>query len=209
MSRLAVEHGAINLSQGFPDFDCAPELIDAVTRYMREGNNQYAPMQGVPALREALAMKIERLYGHRYDPKTEITVTSGATEALFATLTAFVHPGDEVLLFQPAYDSYVPTIQLSGGIPKFVTMHPPDYAIDWDEARRALTPRTRVIVLNSPNNPTGMILTAADIRELERLLEHTDAVVISDEAYEHIVFDGAQHESMSRHPVLAERSVVI
>jgi len=209
MSRLAVEHGAINLSQGFPDFDCAPELIDAVTRYMREGNNQYAPMQGVPALREALAMKIERLYGHRYDPKTEITVTSGVTEALFATLTAFVHPGDEVLLFQPAYDSYVPTIQLSGGIPKFVTMHPPDYAIDWDEARRALTPRTRVIVLNSPNNPTGMILTAADIRELERLLEHTDAVVISDEAYEHIVFDGAQHESMSRHPVLAERSVVI
>jgi methionine aminotransferase len=209
MSRLAVEHGAINLSQGFPDFDCAPELVDAVTRYMREGNNQYAPMQGVPALREALAMKIERLYGHRYDPKTEITVTSGATEALFATLTAFVHPGDEVLLFQPAYDSYVPAIQLSGGTPKFVTMHPPDYAIDWDEARRALTARTRVIVLNSPNNPTGMILTASDIRELERLLEHTDAVVISDEAYEHIVFDGARHESMSRHPVLAERAVVI
>jgi methionine aminotransferase len=209
MSRLAIEHDAINLSQGFPDFDCSPELIDAVARYMREGHNQYAPMQGVRALREALAMKIERLYGHRYDPASEITVTSGATEALFATLTAFVHPGDEVLLFQPAYDSYVPAIRLSGGTPTFVTLRPPDYAIDWDAARRALTSRTKVIVINSPNNPTGMILTANDIRELERLLEHTDAIVVSDEAYEHIVFDGARHESMSRHPALAERSVVI
>jgi len=209
MSRLAAEHGAINLSQGFPDFDCAPELVEAVARYMREGHNQYAPMPGVPALRDALAMKIERLYGYRYDPQTEITITSGATEALFASLTAFVHPGDDVLLFQPAYDSYAPAIRLSGGTPTYVTMHPPDYAIDWDAARRALTPRTRVIVINSPNNPTGMIFTAADIRELERLLEHTDAIVISDEAYEHIVFDGARHESLSRHPVLAERSVVV
>ena len=209
MSRLALEHGAINLSQGFPDFNCAPELIDAVTRYMREGHNQYAPMPGVIPLREALAMKIERLYGHRYDPVTEITVTSGATEALFATLTALVHPGDEVLLFQPAYDSYAPAIQLSGGTPIFVTLHPPDYRIDWDAARRALTPRTRAIVLNSPHNPTGMILTADDMRELARLLEHTDAVVVSDEAYEHIVFDGARHESMSRYPAIAERAVVI
>ena len=209
MSRLAAEHSAINLSQGFPDFDCSPELVEAVARYMREGNNQYAPMQGVPALRDALATKIERLYGYRYDPKTDITITSGATEALFVALTAFVHPGDEVLLFQPAYDSYAPAVRLSGGTPTYVTMRPPDYAIDWDEARRALTPRTRVIVINSPNNPTGMILTAADVRELERLLEHTDAVLISDEAYEHIVFDGARHESMSRHPVLAQRSVVI
>ena len=209
MSRLAVEHSAINLSQGFPDFDCSPELVEAVARYMREGNNQYAPMQGVPALRDALATKIERLYGHRYDPTTDITITSGATEALFVALTAFVHPGDEVLLFQPAYDSYAPAIRLSGGTPKYVTMRPPDYAIDWDEARRALTPRTRVIVINSPNNPTGMILTAADVRELERLLEHTDAVLISDEAYEHIVFDGARHESMSRYPALAERAIVV
>jgi methionine aminotransferase len=209
MSRLALEYGAINLSQGFPDFNCAPELIDAVTRYMREGHNQYAPMPGTIPLREALAMKIERLYGHRYDPVTEITVTSGATEALFASLTALVHPGDEVLLFQPAYDSYVPAIQLSGGTPVFVTMRPPDYHIDWDAARRAVTPRTRAIVLNSPHNPTGMILTADDIRELQRLLEHTDAAVISDEAYEHIVFDGARHESMSRYPAIAERAIVI
>ena len=137
MSRLALEHGAINLSQGFPDFDCAPELVEAVARYMREGNNQYAPMPGVIALREALARKIELLYGRRYDPATEITITSGATEAIFDTLTALVHPGDEVLLFQPAYDSYVPAIQLSGGTPVFVTLRPPDYRIDWDAARRA------------------------------------------------------------------------
>jgi methionine aminotransferase len=209
MSRLALEHDAINLSQGFPDFNCAPELIDAVARYMREGHNQYAPMPGVIPLREALSTKIERLYGHRYDPVTEITITSGATEALFATLTALVHPGDEVLLFQPAYDSYVPAIQLSGGTPVFVTLHPPDHQIDWDAARRALTPRTRAIVLNSPHNPTGMILTGDDMRELARLLEQTDAILVSDEAYEHIVFDGARHESMSRYPEIAERAIVI
>jgi methionine aminotransferase len=209
MSRLALEHGAINLSQGFPDFDCAPELVEAVARYMREGNNQYAPMPGVIALREALARKIERLYGRRYDPATEITITSGATEAIFDTLTALVHPGDEVLLFQPAYDSYVPAIQLSGGTPVFVTLRPPDYRIDWDAARRALTPRTRAIVLNSPHNPTGMILTSDDMRELSHLLDQTDAIVVSDEAYEHIIFDGASHESMSRYPAIAERAIVI
>jgi methionine aminotransferase len=209
MSRLALEHGAINLSQGFPDFDCAPELVEAVARYMREGHNQYAPMPGVIALREALARKIERLYGRRYDPATEITITSGATEAIFDTLTALVHPGDEVLLFQPAYDSYVPAIQLSGGTPVFVTLRPPDYRIDWDAARRALTPRTRAIVLNSPHNPTGMILTGDDMRELSHLLDQTDAIVVSDEAYEHIIFDGARHESMSRYPAIAERAIVI
>jgi methionine aminotransferase len=209
MSRLALEHNAINLSQGFPDFDCAPELVETVARYMREGHNQYAPMPGVPALREALAFKIERLYGRRYDPGTEVTVTSGATEALFATLTALVHPGDEVLLFQPAYDSYVPAIQLSGGMPVFVTLRPPDYRIDWDMVRRVITPRTRVIVINSPHNPTGMILGSEDIRELARVLEQTDAVVVADEAYEHIVFDGARHESLSRYPAIAERAVVI
>jgi methionine aminotransferase len=209
MSRLALEHGAINLSQGFPDFDCAPELVEAVARYMREGNNQYAPMPGVIALREALARKIERLYGRRYDPATEITITSGATEAIFDTLTALVHPGDEVLLFRPAYDSYVPAIQLSGGTPVFVTLRPPDYRIDWDAARRALTPRTRAIVLNSPHNPTGMILTSDDMRELSHLLDQTDAIVVSDEAYEHIIFDGARHESMSRYPAIAERAIVI
>src|SRR5688572_30518868 len=175
MSRLSAEHGAINLSQGFPDYDCDPALVETVAHYMREGHNQYAPMPGVPALREALAMKIERLYGRRYDPATEIAITTGATEGLFAALTALVHPGDEVLLFQPAYDSYVPAVQLSGGIPKFVTLRYPRYEIDWDDVRRAITSRTRVIVMNSPHNPTGMIWRQEDVTELGRVLKRTDA----------------------------------
>src|SRR5688572_8680316 len=209
MSRLAEEHGAINLGQGFPDFHCAPELVDTVTRHMRDGHNQYAPMLGVYALREALAKKIELLYGRRYDPATEITVTSGATEALYSTLTALVRSGDEVVLFQPAYDSYAPAIQLSGGIPRFVTLRRPDYRVDWDEVRRVVSSRTRVIMVNAPHNPTGTVLDRNDLRELGRVLEGTDAVVVSDEVYEHIVFDGAQHESVARYPDLADRAVVI
>jgi methionine aminotransferase len=209
MSRLAAEHGAINLSQGFPDYDCDPELVETVARFMREGHNQYAPMPGVPALREALAMKIEGLYGRRYDPATEIGVTTGATEGLFAALTALVHPGDEVLLFQPAYDSYTPAVTLSGGIPRYVTLRYPGYRIDWDEVRRTVSDRTRVIVVNSPHNPTGMIWTRDDVLELGRVLERTDAVVVSDEVYEHIVYDGAIHESLARYPDIAERAVVI
>jgi methionine aminotransferase len=209
MTRLANEHRAINLSQGFPDFDCAPELVETVARCMREGHNQYAPMPGVGALRSALASKIERLYGRRYDPDTEITITSGATEGLFSTLSALVRPGDEVVLFQPCYDSYVPVVQLNGGTPVFVTLRFPDYRIDWDEVRRAITPRTRLLLLNSPHNPTGMVLGAGDLRELKRLLEGTDALVVSDEVYEHIVFDGARHESVARDPDLAARAVVI
>jgi methionine aminotransferase len=209
MTRLANEHQAINLSQGFPDFDCAPELVDMVARYMREGHNQYAPMPGVAALRSALAMKIERLYGARYDPESEITITSGATAAIFSTLSALVHPGDEVVLFQPCYDSYVPVVQLNGGIPKFVTLRFPEYRIDWDEVRRAIKPRTRLLLINSPHNPTGMVLTPDDVRELKRVLEGTDALVVSDEVYEHIVFDGARHESIARDPDVAARAVVI
>lgn len=209
MSRLAIEHGAINLSQGFPDYNTAPELVDLVARAMRDGHNQYAPMAGVPALREALSDKIATLYGRRYDPESEITITGGATEALYSTLTAFVHPGDEVILFQPAYDLYAPVVRMNGGVPVFVTMHPPDYAIDWDTVRRAVSPRTRAIVVNSPHNPTGMMLGLDDVRALAEVLDHTDAIVIADEAYEHIVFDGARHESLSRHPALADRAVVI
>jgi len=209
MTRLANEHGAINLSQGFPDFHCEPQLLARVARYMWAGHNQYAPMPGQPALREALALKYERLYGHRYDPVSQIAITTGATEGLFASLTALVNPGDEVVLFQPAYDSYMPAIQLSGGIPRFVTLRGPDYRIDWDEVRRTVSPRTRVIVINSPHNPTGMIWTADDVRELEAVLQHTDAFVIADEVYEHIVFDGARHESLARYPAIAERAVVI
>jgi methionine transaminase len=209
MTRLANEHGAINLSQGFPDFDCAPELVDTVARYMREGHNQYAPMPGVARLRAALSTKIERLYGRLYDPDDEITITSGATAAIFSTLSAFVRPGDEVILFQPCYDSYVPVVQLNGGTPVFVTLRFPDYRIDWDEVRRAITPRTRLLLLNSPHNPTGMVLDAHDIRELKRLLEGTDALVVSDEVYEHIIFDGRRHESVARDADLASRAIVI
>jgi methionine aminotransferase len=209
MTRLANELGAINLSQGFPDFDCEPALVDAVTHYMRAGHNQYAPMPGVLALREALATKIERLYGRRYDPATEITITTGATEAIFAALTALVHPGDEVVLFQPVYDSYVPAVELSGGRPVFITLRAPEFRIDWDAVRRAVTSRTRVIVLNSPHNPTGMIWSQDDFAQLERVLQHTDAVIVSDEVYEHILFDGARHESVARYPALAERAMVI
>lgn len=209
MSRMADEHGAINLGQGFPDFNCAPELMEAVARAMRDGHNQYAPMLGVYALREALARKIERLYGRRYDPAAEICVTSGATEGLFSTLTALVRPGDEVILFQPAYDSYTPAVQLSGGTPVYVTLRRPDYRVDWDEVRRALTPRTRVVVVNSPHNPTGMTLDRDDMRELARVLQSTDAYVVSDEVYEHLVYDGAPHESMARYPEIAERAIVI
>jgi len=209
MTRLANEHGAINLSQGFPDFDCAPELVETVARYMREGHNQYAPMPGVLGLREALSVKIEQLYGRRYDPVTELTITTGATEGLFAALCAFVHPGDEVLLFQPAYDSYTPAVILSGGIPRYVTLRYPDYRIDWDEVRRTISPKTRVIVLNTPHNPTGMIWTRDDMTELRSVLQTTHAVVISDEVYEHITFDGARHESLARYPDIADRAVVI
>ncbi|WP_437577050.1 methionine aminotransferase [Sorangium sp. So ce887] len=209
MSRLANEHGAINLSQGFPDFDCAPELCEAVARHMRAGHNQYAPMQGVLALREALALKIERLYGRRYDPATEITITSGATEGIFSTITAFVRPGDEVILFQPCYDSYAPAVQLNGGTPVFVTLRFPEYRVDWDEVRRALTPRTRLLLINSPHNPTGTALSADDMRELARVVDGRDVIVVSDEVYEHILFDGRRHESLARYPELSDRSVVI
>ena len=209
MSRLAEEHGAINLGQGFPDFNCDPELVETVSRYMRDGHNQYAPMLGVFPLREALARKIELLYGRRYDPATEIGITAGATRHSSVTLTALVRPGDEVVLFQPAYDSYAPAVQLSGGIPIFVTLRRPDYRVDWDEVRSAISPRTRVIVVNTPHNPTGTMFDRDDIERLAELLQITGAFVVSDEVYEHIVFDGARHESIARHPEIAARAVVI
>ena len=209
MSQLAGEHGAINLSQGFPDFDCAPELVALVREWLGRGQNQYAPMAGVLALRQALARTIERQYGARYDPDREITVTAGATEAIFSAITAFVHPGDEVLIVEPCYDSYVPAVTLAGGVPVFVTLRYPDYAIDWDEFRRAFTPKTRVVLLNSPHNPTGMILGEQDLRQLASILDGTKAVVVSDEVYEHLVFDGRRHESVARIPALAARSAVV
>ena len=209
MSRLAAEAGAINLSQGFPDFDCDPEIVDAVARHMRAGRNQYAPMQGILPLREAISAKYEHFHGRRYDPETEVTVTSGGTEAIFNAVNAVLHPGDEAIVMEPCYDSYVPAIELSGGVAVVVPLTRPDYAVDWDAVRAAATPRTRLMILNSPNNPTGAVLTASDIRELSAFVAGTRIVIVSDEVYEHIIFDGAQHESMARHAELAARSFII
>jgi methionine aminotransferase len=209
MSRLAAELGAINLSQGFPDFDCDPALVDAVARHMREGRNQYAPMQGVAPLREAIAAKYEAFHTRRYDPETEVTVTSGGTEAIFDAVAAVVRPGDEVIVFEPCYDSYVPAIQLSGGVPVVLSLRFPEYSIDWPAVRRAVGPRTRMMMVNTPHNPTGAVLTAADIEELTAIVDGTPILILSDEVYEHIIFDGLQHESMARHDALASRSFIV
>jgi methionine aminotransferase len=209
MTRLANEHGAINLSQGFPDFDCDPMLIEAVAEAMRAGHNQYAPMPGVLALREAIAAKVEHCYGARFDPAAEIQVTSGATAGLYAALTAFVQAGDEVVLFEPCYDSYVPVIRLSGGTPVFASLRYPDYAVDWDEVKRAITPRTKVMLINTPHNPTGVTWTSDDMRRLAALVDGTEIVLIADEVYEHIIFDGRRHESLLRYPELRQRACVI
>jgi methionine transaminase len=209
MSSLAAEVGAINLSQGFPDFDCDPSLVDAVVRHMRAGLNQYPPMQGVLALRRAIADVHAELYGRIYDPETEVTVTSGATEAIFDAVTALVHPGDEVIVLEPCYDSYLPAIELNGATPVVVPLRLPDYRIDWDAVRDAVSARTRLLMINSPHNPTGSIITAGDIEALTSIVRDSGILIVSDEVYGHIVFDGARHESLARFPELAARSVIV
>ena len=209
MSALANECGAINLSQGFPDFDSPALLLDRVAHHMRAGRNQYAPMTGVAVLREAIAEKVQSLYGESYDPVDEITVTAGATQAIYTAVAAMVHPGDEVIIFEPVYDSYVPAITLAGGKAVSVRLKFPDYHIDWDEVAALVTPKTRMIMINSPNNPTGSVFSAADMQALVRIVRGTDIVIVSDEVYEHIVFDGERHESAARYPDLAERSFII
>ena len=208
MSKLAADVGAINLSQGFPDFDCDLALIDAVVRHMRAGLNQYAPMPGALALRQAIAAKYARTHGATYDPETEVTITSGATEAIFDAVASVVHPGDEVIVLEPCYDSYVPGIELNGGVPVLVPLQLPDYRIDWSAVAAAITPRTRLLMINSPHNPTGSIMTADDIAALTAIVQRSGIYIVSDEVYEHIIFDGARHESLSRHPELAARSFV-
>ena len=209
MSRLAADVGAINLSQGFPDFDCDPELIEAVARHMRAGRNQYAPMPGVPALREAIARMYLTSYGRTYDPETEVTITSGATEAIFDVVAACVHPGDEVIVLEPCYDSYVPAIELNGGVPVVVSLRFPDYSVDWDAVSRAITPRTRLLMINTPHNPTGSVLTGDDMRALAAVVDRTGVLVLGDEVYQHIIFDGLRHESLARDAALAARSFVV
>ncbi|MCW5577357.1 MAG: pyridoxal phosphate-dependent aminotransferase [Dokdonella sp.] len=209
MSQLALEHKAINLGQGFPDFDGPPALRDALTRAMAQGRNQYAPMIGVPALREAIARKTERLYGRKVNADTEITVTSGATEALFAAIAAVVQAGDEVIVLDPCYDSYDPAITLCGGRAVHVPLDPASFLPDWARIEAAVTPRTRLILVNTPHNPCGSVFSADDVAELASLARSHDLFVVSDEVYEHIVFDAAAHQSVLRHAELAERSFVI
>ena len=206
---MADAHGAINLSQGFPDFDVPAELISLVSKYMQQGCNQYAPMQGVPLLRERIAEKVFELYGSQYDPASEITVTSGATEAVFAAITAVVHQDDEVIVLEPAFDSYTPAISLCGGTPVYIQLKFPDYRIDWTEVRNAVSEKTTALILNFPHNPTGAVLMREDISRLIEVVQNTNIVIISDEVYEHIIFDGHTHYSMARYPQLAKRSFVI
>lgn len=209
MSALAVQHKAINLGQGFPDFDCDSALVDAVHAAMQAGHNQYPPMPGVAVLREAIATKIEALYAHRYDPATEITVTAGATQAILTTLLALVHPGDEVIVLEPCYDCYIPSITLAGGIAVRVPLTPGTFRPDFERIRSALSPRTRAIIVNTPHNPSATVWSAQDMDTLAQLLRDTTAWVISDEVYEHMVFDGHQHASVARHLELALRAVLI
>lgn len=209
MTQLADRLGAVNLAQGFPDFPVDPDLIDRVVFYLRQGCNQYAPMPGLPALRRVIATDVARRFDRQVDPDTEVTVTAGATEALFDVCAALVHPGDEVILFDPAYDSYVPAIVLAGGRPVRLPLSPPDFRPDWVAVRQAVTPRTRLIVINTPHNPTGAILTRSDLDELADLAGQTGLLVLSDEVYAPMVFDGAAHHGVLGHPGLAGRSVAV
>ena len=209
MSALATEHKAVNLGQGFPDFECAPELVNAVTAAMQSGHNQYPPMPGVPVLREAVARKIEALHGRAYNPNTEITITAGATQAIITAILAIVHAGDEVIVLDPCYDSYVPNIELAGGKAVRVPLTPGTFRPDFAKISAAITPRTRAILINSPHNPSATIWTAEEMRQLEDLLAPTDILLISDEVYEHMVFDGAEHQSAARFAGLAARAFIV
>jgi methionine aminotransferase len=209
MSALAQQHGAVNLGQGFPDYPIDPVLIDLVAAAMRAGHNQYPLSPGVLSLREAIAAKVARLYGRAYDPELEVTVTTGATQGIFTTVQALAHAGDEVIVFEPAYDSYIPAIRMAGAMPVPLPLTVPDYRIDWAAVRRAITPRTRMILVNTPNNPGTSILSADDLAQFALVTDGTDIVIVSDEVYEHMVFDGARHESLARDDALASRSVVI
>ncbi len=209
MSQLAAQHKAVNLGQGFPDFDGPPALREALARHVAEGRNQYAPMSGIPKLREQIVLKTERLYGRTVNVDTEVTVTSGATEALFAAIAATVRAGDEVIVLDPCYDSYDPAIELQGGRAVHVPLVAPSFAVDWDRVAAAVTPRTRMIMINSPHNPGGGVLEWSDLERLAEIATRHDLLVLSDEVYEHIIFDGRAHQSVLRHPSLAARSFVV
>ncbi len=209
MSKLAADEGAINLSQGYPDFDGPPELLDRVSYYLTHGYNQYPPMAGIEPLREAIAVKVASLYAATVDPDTEVTVTSGATEALFCAINAVIRPGDEAIVFDPCYDSYEPAVTLAGGVCRHIPLLAPDFSVDWDRVHDAISPRTRLLVVNTPHNPTGAVWGEDDIAGLRLATARGDIYVVSDEVYEHILFDGRAHLSLSRYPDLFERSFVV
>lgn len=209
MTALAAEHQALNLSQGFPDFDISEEMISRVHHYMQKGFNQYAPMPGVPALRKAISKVASQLHGISYDPDTEITITAGATQAIFTAIAAFIRDDDEAIIFEPAYDTYAPAVKVNGGRVKYAHLQMPDYTINWEQTARLVSSHTRMIIINTPHNPTGAVFNAQDMEQLSRITQNTDILVLSDEVYEHLIFDGLQHESACRYPHLAQRSLVI
>ncbi|MBK6890446.1 MAG: methionine aminotransferase [Sphingobacteriales bacterium] len=209
MSKMAAEYNAINLSQGFPDFDCDPELTALTYQYMRQGFNQYAPMPGLPLLRERIAQKFNALYGSALDPDNEITITAGGTQAIYTAITAAVHPADEVIIFEPAYDCYAPTITLQGATPIAIPLLAPFFKIPWDEVRAKITHKTRMIIINNPHNPTGSILNQTDVNELANLVRNTNIIILADEVYEHLTFDDQKHQTLLAHPELKERTYAI
>lgn len=208
MSGLAAKHNAINLSQGFPDFEVDQLLKDLTNQYVQGGYNQYAPMMGIPELRMAIAHKKKLLYGCTIDPESEITITNGATEAIYSSISAFIRPGDEVLIFEPAYDSYIPAIRVNGGTPVPIRLKSPNYKIDWDKVRDAITGKTRMIMINSPHNPTGSVLDESDLRALQEIVKERDILILSDEVYQHLIYDGLTHESVLKYPELTQKSIV-
>lgn len=209
MSKLAEEHKAINLSQGFPDYECDPKLIEYVADAMKQGFNQYAPMTGLPVLRELISEKMNSLYGAEYHPETEVTITAGGTQGIFTALNAYINAGDEVIIFEPAYDCYAPTIKMLGGLVKPYQLAPPNYEIDWEMVKKLFSANTKMIILNSPQNPTGCVLSEKDIKALIKLTKNTDIMILSDEVYEHIIFDGKKHQSVALYPELRERSFIV
>jgi methionine aminotransferase len=209
MSSLAREHNAINLSQGFPDFPISRKLIELVFKYMQKDHNQYAPMTGVPELKEQLALKFNKLYDVKYDAEKEINITAGATQAIHTVIASIIRDDDEVIVFEPAYDAYVPLVKLHGGAVKYAKLKLPDYHIDWQDVKKLVSGRTRMIILNSPHNPTGSVLKPSDLAELAKITRNTDIIILSDEVYEHLIFDSVRHESVCCYPELARRSFVV
>ncbi len=209
MTQLATENKAINLSQGFPDFPISEKLISLVNKYMKKGFNQYAPMPGVLPLRKAIAKKIKKAYSAIYDPDKEITITAGATQAIYTIISAIVRPDDEVIIFEPAYDSYAPAVKVNGGLVKYATLLQPGFTIDWEKFPALISSRTRMIIINSPHNPSGTVLNHNDINQLIRITRNRDIIILSDEVYEHLIFDGLIHESLCRYPELASKSFVV